>query len=167
MRIVLPFPSGQTVAGPGDDSRRALRCAVAGLALISLGACTEMPHTHGERARLFDGISKPRHRDDINITVHRYSITAWGKCLEMLADRRPLLAALSVLTISPIHACARLPRDKQLKPGQKPWCIVAVPDGEPETLEHEIRHCEGWNHPHPVKEPAEYAEHPAAQYEEN
>lgn len=160
---MLAFRSKQPVSGanaarPLLQPKRTLHRLLAGLALMAIGACTEMPHTDGDRARLFDGISTPRNRDNVDISIHRYPVTAWGKCLEMLMEKRPFLAALSVVTISPIHACARLPRDRHLKPGQKPWCVVAVPNGEPETLEHEIRHCEGWDHPRHIDDATDHAE---------
>ncbi len=120
---------------------------LASLLILSLGACTLMPVREGPRAALLPGIEKPRNRADIDITIHEVPLTAWGKCLEVVWPASPMLAILSVVTLSPMHGCARVARDQDLKPDQKPWCIIAVPEGDAETLEHELRHCEGWAHP--------------------
>jgi len=118
------------------------------IAAVTTAACSQMPHTHGSRAKLMDGINTPRDRNDMDITIHRFPVTAWPKCLEILADKSTVLAVASALTLTVYHACARVPRDASLKPGQRPWCIVAVPEGDDDALEHELRHCEGWDHPH-------------------
>lgn len=120
---------------------------VATLLILGLGACTQMPLREGSRAALLPGIEKPRDRADIDITIHEVPITAWGKCLEVVWPANPMLAIVSVVTLSPMHGCARVARDQDVKPGRKPWCIIAVPEGDAETLEHELRHCEGWDHP--------------------
>ena len=128
-------------------ARRTCISAVGALLLLGLAGCTQMPHREGPRAQLIDGIAEPRSREEIDITVYEVPITAWGKCLELVGRVEPVKAALSVLMLAPYHACAIIPRDADLKPGQRPWCLVAVPEGDPETLEHELRHCEGWAHP--------------------
>lgn len=120
---------------------------LASLLILNLGACTLMPVREGPRAALLPGIEKPRARADINITIHEVPILAWGKCLEIVAKASPMMAVMSVLTLSPMIGCARVARDQDLKTGQKPWCIIAVPEGDAATLEHELRHCEGWDHP--------------------
>ena len=106
-----------------------------------------MPHTDGSRARLLPGIEKPRDRRDIDVVIHRMPVTAWPKCIEMLASKQPVMAVTMVVTLTVVHGCARVPKDKSLAPGERPWCIIAVPDGDEKTLEHELRHCEGWDHP--------------------
>lgn len=115
--------------------------------VVALGACTEMPLKNGPRANLLPGIERPRDRNDMDITIHQVPVTAWPKCLEFIADKQPMLAVASVVTLSIVHACARVPRDKSLAKGERPWCIIAIPEGDETTLEHEIRHCEGWDHP--------------------
>lgn len=117
------------------------------LSFLALAGCAAMPHVEGERARLFPGISAPRDRGRMDITIHEVPVTAWGKCLEIVWGADPMMAFVSVVSLSPIHGCAFLPRDDELAPGERPWCIVAVPKGDAETLEHELRHCQGWDHP--------------------
>ena len=112
-----------------------------------MGACTQMPLKEGPNARLMGGIHIPRDRNNMDITVHKLPGTAWPKCLEMLGKKNPTLAVISAVTLSVIHACARVPRDHRLAGGKRPWCTIAVPDGDEEALEHELRHCEGWAHP--------------------
>ena len=119
--------------------------------LLLAGCAAPMPLTEGPRARLVPGIAEPRSRAEMDIRVHTYGVTAWGKCLELAAGRSPVSAVFSVLTLSPYHACAVVPRDHELRPGQRPWCIVAVPEGDPDLLEHELRHCEGWATPAPPR----------------
>ncbi len=116
------------------------------LALL-LSGCTAMPATEGLHAKLFPGIERPRDRNDMDITIHEVAGTAWGKCLEIVGRSHPMMAFLSVVTLSPLQGCALLPRDDKLYPGERPWCIVGVPKGDAKTLEHELRHCEGWDHP--------------------
>ncbi len=110
---------------------------------VLLAGCSTMPAIEGPTAKLFPGIERPRDRNDMDITIHQIPGTAWGKCLEIVGGAR---AVFSVLTLSPIHGCARLPRDDELEPGETSWCIVAVPKGDAKVLEHELRHCEGWAH---------------------
>ncbi len=118
------------------------------LAALALAGCVApMPQKDGPRARLIDGIAEPRDRNDMDITLYEHPVTAWGKCLELAAARSPVSAVFSVITLSPYLACAVVPKDHELKPGQRPWCIVAVPEDAPELLEHELRHCEGWATP--------------------
>lgn len=105
------------------------------------------PVKEGPHARLIPGIAAPRDRAEMDIELHELPVTAWGKCLELAAGRSPVSAVFSVLTLSPYHACAVVPKDHELRPGQRPWCIVAVPAGDAELLEHELRHCEGWAAP--------------------
>lgn len=130
-----------------DRCRSSLSRAACVLALVAVSACTQMPIKEGPRARLFEGIEKPRDRNNMDVTIHKLPVTAWPKCLEMIARKNPVLAVASAVTLSVVHACARVPRDKSLKAGQRPWCIVAVPEGDETALEHELRHCEGWDHP--------------------
>ncbi len=118
-------------------------------ALFLSGCVAPMPLKEGPRARLIDGIAEPRDRNDMDITLYEHPVTAWGKCLELAAARSPVSAVFSVITLSPYLACAVVPKDHELKPGQRPWCIVAVPEGAPKMLEHELRHCEGWATPRP------------------
>ena len=119
------------------------------IAAALLAACAApMPVKDGPHARLIPGIATPRDRAEMDIVVHEYALTAWGKCLELAASRSPVSAVFSVVTLSPYHACAVVPKDHELRPGQRPWCIVAVPRGDAELLEHELRHCEGWATPH-------------------
>lgn len=117
------------------------------IAAALIAGCSEMPLRDGPRAQLFDGIAAPRDRGSIDITIHRVPVTAWPKCVEIMAERAPWMAAASVVTLSVVHACARVPRDKSLAPGQRPWCVIAVPAWDDVALEHELRHCEGWDHP--------------------
>ena len=106
-----------------------------------------MPAKEGLTAAMLPGIKVPRNRENIKITVHEVPFTAWGKCLEIVSRADPMMAVMSVLTLSPMHGCALVARDEDLKPDQQPWCVVGVPEGDEETLEHELRHCEGWDHP--------------------
>ena len=129
---------------------RPLRTAtglIAALAMLALAGCTSMPLKEGPRARLFKGVQKPRSRHNMNITVHEMPVTAWAKCIEILAPVNPVLTVMSIVTLSPILGCAHLPPDSRLAEGERPWCIVGVAEGDAETLEHELRHCEGWDHP--------------------
>jgi hypothetical protein len=114
---------------------------------LAIAGCAAMPLKEGPTAALLPGIEQPRDRNDIDITIHEVPVTPWGKCLGIVGKVNPMLAAMSVLTLSPLHGCARVARDRDLDPGQKPWCIIAVPKGNEEILEHELRHCEGWDHP--------------------
>lgn len=133
----------------GGALRRIGRTAVAGLALLALTSCTVglMPIKEGPAARMIAGIKEPRDRNKMDITIYKYPITAWGKCLELASSRAPVSAILSVVTLSPFNACAIVPKDHELDPGERPWCIVAVPEDDEELLEHELRHCEGWAAP--------------------
>lgn len=128
---------------------RAARLLLAGLGLLTLSSCTVglMPVKEGPQARLIAGIKTPRDRNNMDITIHEYPLTAWGKCLELASSRAPVSAILSVVTLSPFNACAVVPKDHELEPGERPWCIVAVPEGDQDLLEHELRHCEGWAAP--------------------
>ncbi len=117
------------------------------LAATTAACVAPMPVKDGPHARLIPGIAEPRNRNDMDIELHEYALTAWGKCLELAAGRSPISAVFSVVTLSPYHACAVVPKDHELRPGQRPWCIVAVPRGNAELLEHELRHCEGWATP--------------------
>ncbi len=117
------------------------------LVTVVTACVAPMPVKEGPEARLISGIATPRDRTKMDIELHEYSVTAWGKCLELAASRSPVSAVFSVVTLSPYHACAVVPKDHELKPGQRPWCIVAVPRDNAELLEHELRHCEGWATP--------------------
>ena len=127
----------------------ALRLLTAAVLAAATAACVApTPLKEGPQARLIPGIAAPRDRAHMDIELHEIPVTAWGKCLELAAGRSPVSAVFSVLTLSPYHACSVVPRDHELKPGQRPWCIVAVPRGDADLLEHELRHCEGWATPH-------------------
>lgn len=104
-----------------------------------------MPHTGGPRAQLFDGIAAPRERAGIAITVHEHPTIAHttAACLGELPAWKATLAALSLPVL---RGCARVPRDRRLA-GRKPWCVVHVTRGDRTAREHELRHCEGWDHP--------------------
>ena len=116
------------------------------LMILLMAGCSTMPAIEGPTAKLFSGVERPRDRNDMDITIHEVSGTAWGKCLEIVGKNHPWMAIFSVITLSPLHGCALLPRDDELEPGETPWCIVGVPKGDAKVLEHELRHCEGWNH---------------------
>ncbi len=133
----------------GAALRRTGRLSLAGLVLLGLTSCTVglMPIKEGPAARLIAGIKEPRDRNEMDITIYKYPVTAWGKCLELASSRAPVSAVLSVVTLSPFNACAIVPKDHELDVGERPWCIVAVPEGDEELLEHELRHCEGWAAP--------------------
>ena len=133
----------------GSRCGRIGRLALAGALLLTLTSCTVglMPIKEGPAARMIAGIKEPRDRNKMDITIYKYPITAWGKCLELASSRAPVSAILSVVTLSPFNACAIVPKDHELDPGERPWCIVAVPEGDEELLEHELRHCEGWAAP--------------------
>lgn len=139
--------------------KRPVTSAIAALALAATG-CAQMPLKEGPRAKLIRGVETPRDRNNMDITVYKVPITAWPKCLEIVAAKNPVIAVASALTLSVIHACAHVPRDRALKAGQRPWCIVAVPAGDDDTLEHELRHCEGWDHPRSMNhEKSLYVDH--------
>ncbi len=129
----------------------------AGLALLAVTACSAMPVKEGPTAKLFSGVERPRDRNDMDITIHEVAVTAWGRCLEIVGRTHPMMAFFSVVTLSPMHGCALLPRDDELEPGERPWCIVGVPKGDADTLEHELRHCEGWNHPRSFQSASKHA----------
>lgn len=141
------------ISGRDGRERRTSSRSLAIVALACLGGLAgcvaPMPLTEGPRARLISGIAEPRDRNNMDITLYEYSVTAWGKCLELASTRSPVSAVFSVLTLSPYLACSVVPKDHELKAGQRPWCIVAVPEGDEELLEHELRHCEGWAAPKP------------------
>lgn len=140
------------VRGLSRPKRWLRACLSAGLLSFGLVACAPMPAVEGPTAILLPGIETPRDRNDIDITIHEIPITAWGKCLGIVAEANPTLAILSVVTLSPMHGCALVPRDDELKPGERPWCVIGVPRGDENLLEHEIRHCEGWDHPRYIQE---------------
>ena len=142
------FASGLPSRERRASSRSLAIGALAGLTVLS-GCVAPMPLTEGPRARLISGIAEPRDRNNMDITLYEYSLTAWGKCLELASTRSPVSAVFSVVTLSPYHACSVVPKDHELKAGQRPWCIVAVPKGNEDLLEHELRHCEGWAAPKP------------------
>ncbi|MFQ6017936.1 MAG: hypothetical protein ACE5KF_07045 [Kiloniellaceae bacterium] len=142
----VPAPSLPSLGKLGMRPALSLSKGAVILAAFLLAGCVAPPAVDGANARLFPGIEAPRARAEIDITIHEIPVTAWGKCLELIGRAHPGRALLSVLTLSPIHGCALLPRDAELKRGQRPWCIVAVPKGDAATLEHELRHCEGWAH---------------------
>ena len=132
----------------GAVSKAMALAALAGSIALT-GCVAPMPEKEGPRARLISGIAEPRDRNNLDITLYEYSVTAWGKCLELASTRSPVSAVFSVVTLSPYHACSVVPKDHELRAGQRPWCIVAVPEGNEELLEHELRHCEGWAAPKP------------------
>ena len=143
-----------------DRSSRRRSCVTwlsAGLALVAVAGCSAMPVKEGPTAALINGIEQPRDRNNMDITIHEVPVTAWAKCVEIVASADPLMAVMSVITLAPLHGCARLPRDSELKEGQRPWCIIGVPRGNAEILEHELRHCEGWDHPYLPEDPKLYA----------
>ncbi len=74
--------------------RAALRLS-AGVALLVLAACSAMPVKEGPTANLFSGVEKPRDRNDMDITIHEVAVTAWGKCIEIIAPVNPVMAFLS------------------------------------------------------------------------
>ena len=139
---------GRAVRNSGTASKCWAFSALIGVIALT-GCVAPMPEKEGPRARLISGIAEPRDRNNMDITLYEYSITAWGKCLELASTRSPVSAVFSVVTLSPYHACSVVPKDHELRAGQRPWCIVAVPEGNEELLEHELRHCEGWAAPKP------------------
>lgn len=126
---------------------RARRIAAAGAALLALAGCSEMPLREGPRARLMPGIHAPRDRDALNMVIVSAPVTGWSECLARMKSWR---AALSVATVTVYHACAKIPPDRRVPAGKRAWCVIVHPDGDIAALEHEIRHCEGWDHPRPV-----------------
>lgn len=45
------------------------------------------------------------------------------------------------------YACATVPCDSHLKPGERPWCLVTLPEGasaDDIRYQHELAHCRGW-----------------------
>ena len=140
---------GQAVRQRDGTTSKCLAFAALSGVIALTGCVAPMPEKEGPRARLISGIAEPRDRNNMDITLYEYSITAWGKCLELASTRSPVSAVFSVVTLSPYHACSVVPKDHELRAGQRPWCIVAVPEGNEELLEHELRHCEGWAAPKP------------------
>lgn len=138
----------------GKRGKRAASAAflmATGLAL-ALGACAGMPLKEGPRARLLPGIERPRDRHAMNILIYFYPMTAWPACIAAMAERGAASGLLAIVNV--YRACAFLPRDDQLEPGEPPRCKIHVPENAPDLLEHELRHCEGWDHPAPVQFPA-------------
>lgn len=114
------------------------------LALLVTG-CTAMPHKHGDRAQLIPGCLEPRDRSEVDIRVTKVKsvLEASALCLKM----SPYLALGGVP-----YACSKVQR--WTSKGKKPWCEIVVVEGWEYTLEHEIRHCECWDHPkHHHREP--------------
>ena len=110
------------------------------IALLLLGACAAP-----DRGTMLPGISEPR--DRFVLTVHRRSPTCALKCLEMVAKASVPQAVFTTMLGGIYHACARVARDRDLKPGQTPWCEVCIPDDDPELIVHEVfGHCQGWDH---------------------
>lgn len=113
-----------------------------------ISACTSMP----DGSRMLPGIETPRDRSEIDITLHEVSLPkAIEMCAMMQARNDPFWAAVLMVTGSVVYSCAVVQRDYSVK--GKPWCEVVVVKGWKDTLEHELRHCEGYDHPaEPVRE---------------
>lgn len=117
------------------------------LIALLLAACSSTP----DGSRMLPGIAEPRNK--FVLTIHEVPLTAWPKCVGITWKADPFMAAMSVGTLSPLHACARVPRDDDLKPGQIPWCEIGVPKGSAEAFYHEVMHCRGFDHPRMSKAP--------------
>lgn len=119
--------------------------------LLLLNACSAMPLTEGPRARLMPGIEAPRDRARMEIretaTVPPFIAL---KCAQLYARHGhvgyALAAALPTAWITQF-GCAFTPWGA-LVPAEGPiWCDVVYLAGSDTLREHEIRHCEGWDHP--------------------
>ena len=123
------------------------------LILASLPACSPMPLKEGPNARLLPGIAEPRDRNDMDLTVHRPWIVGHAHCIhEALATDQPgeaALMALATATGNVLIGCANVPSDHDLREAEahRPWCTAIAPAWSDYWLEHELRHCEGWDHP--------------------
>lgn len=119
--------------------------------LLLLNACSAMPLKEGPRARLMPGITEPRNRADMEIREHALVPPLIAlKCAQLYATHGhvgyALAAALPTTWISQF-GCAFTPWGS-LVPTEGPiWCDVVYLAGSDTIREHEIRHCEGWDHP--------------------
>jgi len=80
---------GRAVRNSGTASKCWAFAALTGVIALT-GCVAPMPEKEGPRARLISGIAEPRDRNNMDITLYEYSITAWGKCLELASTRSPV-----------------------------------------------------------------------------
>lgn len=107
-------------------------------AIAALQGCAAItPH------ELYEGIAAERTLDGMDIIIERVQNPDM-RCREIIrvAGGTPIHWAIGLYA-----ACANLPYDAQLAPGQRPWCRIVVWEDEPEdssTLRHELEHCKGY-----------------------
>lgn len=119
------------------------------LALL-LTSCTAMPTKEGPDVRMMTGITEPRNRTDMKIREHPMPLlTVSMKCSQLYAEHGYIgyaaLAALPTGWISQF-GCAFTPWGSMVPENEPIWCDVVYVAGCAECREHEIRHCEGYDH---------------------
>ena len=95
------------------------------LIFLLTGCAAIVPHG---RHKLYDGIDAPRDRDDLTVTIEY--VGAWEasrRCNELAGLPNGLFLTLGCATVYL---------------GNK--CHLILGNDSPELLEHEMRHCEGW-----------------------
>lgn len=115
-----------------------MRTTLLAIALAALQGCAAIT-TH----ELYDGIAAERQLDGMEIIIERVPNPDL-RCRELIraAGGTPIPWGLGFY-----GACANLPFDAQLAPGQRPWCRIVIWEDEPEdsrTLRHELEHCQGY-----------------------
>lgn len=91
--------------------------------------------------QLFDGIAESR--DPASVDIHYvYVENPDITCRELI---RASGGRTVPMVIGFYVACANLPSDAELAPGQRPWCRIYRHEDTPQwILKHEREHCFGW-----------------------
>lgn len=97
--------------------------------------CSNMPIRNSV---LIQGVYQPRPHPKI---IYHYVDNVERECIVQFAIRGEQPREGTT-----VRACSIVPRDDQL--AEQPYCIIYLPKNpNPELVEHEKRHCEGWDHP--------------------
>lgn len=91
-----------------------------------------MPVRYGKTSRLFSDPHYSLERSEIDIDIHEYFLTPMFGCFAEHKEWTYLIIPFTVI------GCAS-------PDGYN--CRIHVMKNKPISLEHEIRHCEGWVHP--------------------
>ena len=105
------------------------------LIALLLCACTQTPPLD---APLLPGIDAVRDAPRVKATCHPDLLSTTAACLSDVYG--PLESIVMVATLQPSAGCAWVPYNPD------GICRVHYTCGDSETLEHEIRHCQGLDH---------------------
>lgn len=121
------------------------------IAALLLAGCSAMPVKEGPTMRLMAGITEPRDRADMEIREHPMPLfTVSMKCAQLYAKHGYAgYAALAALPTGWItqYGCSFTPWGSMVPEEGPIWCDIVYVMGCDSCREHEIRHCEGYDHP--------------------